>query len=202
MSYRAGRGFSDKAASPYGFARFWNGRPEMSGTLDYSHEWRVHSRPGTQEGHGPLDASFSETRQALDDSKRHRAARRADRRSGRGAPDRRVGTQFSEPGGVSNLRPMSNLSNLRPKPQVPTAQAALGARSSYDLTNVHMVAGAIGSPTGGMVRREGAAPRGTQFNSVGGPPRPFGELGPAGSSSITTKTETKGKRAGQMAWDF
>jgi hypothetical protein len=168
-----------------GFRGFYEGRPELTGTHSYGHEWRVIDRPAIRPGvSGPMSLPY---------------------RSGRGF--QKPAAEERDWGGDHEPADISGLSNLRPSPAaaVTTEQGALGPRSGYNLHNVSTVRQAepwaigAGRPAIGA---QGALPRGSQFNGVGGAPRPFGELGPAGSSSITTKTETKGKRAGQMAWDF
>lgn len=73
---------------------------------------------------------------------------------------------------------------------VTTGRAALGAGRAA----LHAGQGALsrGSQFVGMV---GSSP---SAGAVGAAPRAFGELGPAGSSSYTVKTNSKG----QMGWDF
>jgi hypothetical protein len=166
----------------YGFKGFYKPRTELTGTPDFNHNWLPHNRPGILEGQGFNKPKY---------------------RSGRGHQEEKE----EEDTGVSNLRPTGErTSGMRtvPMPEMPTAQPALGPRSGYNLHNVSTVRQAEPWSIGmahPAIGAQGALPRGSQFDAVGGlPSRPA--LGPAGSSSITTKTETSGKRRGQMAWDI
>jgi hypothetical protein len=165
----------------YGFKGFYKPRTELTGTPDFNAAWLPHNRPGILEGQGFNKRKY---------------------RPGRGHQPQEEPEQIGE----SDAAPSAPRSS--PSASMPTAQGAIGPpqpRSGYNLHNVSTVRQAepwsVGMAHPALGAR-GALPRGSQFDTVGGPPRPFGELGPAGSSSITTKTETQGKRRGQMAWDF
>jgi hypothetical protein len=168
----------------YGFKGFYKPRTELTGTPDFNVNWLPHNRPGLLEGQG-----FNK--------RKYRPGRGHQPEETQGRSDWDIDHEPADISGMSNLRPT-------PAPTMPTAQGAIGPRSGYNLHNVSTVRQAEPWSIGmahPAIGAQGALPRGSQFDAVGGlPSRPA--LGPAGSSSITTKTETTGKRRGQMSWDI
>lgn len=192
----------------YQFEGMYEGRPELSGTPDFHRNWLNVNAPMVSRFRGRQPQKEYAPGRGFEEPRDWGPPQEQDIsgvgnvRPSPGTP----GTQFDEPLGIGP-RSSYDLRNVRNSTTPGSSVMAGGASPSQSYAG-----GGGWERSGGMVGKgapaigsQGAMPRGSQFSgmvgatpSLGAAPRPFGELGPAGSSTYTYKTNPKG----QMGWDL